>query len=97
MSNRDGGGYCRDCSPSSPNRRVWETRRISDRSGNDPYIYFAAIIYENASLIQPFFKTHNRTGKNNDSQNRESQILRPHNIHPHAFEENIPDDNQKKS
>ena len=22
----DGGGYCRDCSPSSPKRRAWESR-----------------------------------------------------------------------
>ena len=26
VSRSDGGGHCRDCSPSSPKRRVWETR-----------------------------------------------------------------------
>jgi outer membrane usher protein len=38
----DGGGYCRDCSPSSPKRRVWETRpTIALREG---IFYFALAI-----------------------------------------------------
>jgi hypothetical protein len=26
VSRSDGGGYCKDCSPSSPKRRAWESR-----------------------------------------------------------------------